>query len=63
MKELIIKVESIYNDGEFQGFIQYDDGVTSIAKRYNNIEEFLAGVEDVYELSAPEAVEDTNEVA
>ena len=63
MKELIINVKSVYQGGKFNGMIQYDDQKTSIATRYTNVDEFLAGLEEVYELKQEidEGVKDVTE--
>ena len=50
MKELTIEIKSVYQKGQFHGMVHYDDGTTSIAKRYKNPDEFLAAVEEVYDM-------------
>lgn len=47
-----IKVETLLQDGEFKGFIQYDDGVISIAERFDDMDAFLLKLEEVFELNA-----------
>jgi hypothetical protein len=62
MKNLVVNVKSALDaETGFTGMIQYDDGVTSIATRYTDKNEFLVALEAVYEYVPAEEVvsEDT----
>lgn len=49
IERLMVKIESVFDEDQFHGFIQYDDGETSIAKRYTDYDKFMEGLNNLYE--------------
>lgn len=65
--EKMIEIKSVYENGEFFGTIQTDDGVVSKAKRYTDMDLFATDLRttymDMFMGDKDEARDSTEEVA
>ena len=50
MNTFVVRIESVDENGTFNGMVQYDDGTTSIATRYTDKEKFIEAVRTVFEI-------------